>query len=114
MDYSAKLKASLLLPKTDIPMRAELPKRDVRSVTVVCPGFPVDGIETLEEIAMTDREAFLEAGGRRYHYVAALNGRPEHARALADLVAQHCQGWTAVNVGWLAAASDMRGVKARD
>ena len=28
MDYSAKLKASLLLPKTDFPMRAELPKRE--------------------------------------------------------------------------------------
>ena len=28
MDYSAQLKASLLLPKTDFPMRAELPKRE--------------------------------------------------------------------------------------
>jgi len=91
----------------------ELPKRDVRSVTVICPGFPIDGLETLEEIAMTDRERFLAAGGRRFHYVAALNGRPEHARALADLVAQHCQGWTPINVGWLAAANDLRGVKAR-
>jgi ferrochelatase len=93
---------------------AELPKRDVRSVTVACPGFPIDELETLEQIAITDRERFLEAGGRRFHYVTALNGRPEHARALADLVAQHCQGWTAVNVGWLAAASALRGVKARD
>jgi len=92
----------------------ELPKRDVHSVTVVCPGFAVDGLETLEEIAMTDRERFLAAGGRRFHYVAALNGRPEHARALGDLVAQHCQGWTPVSVGWLAAANNLRGVQARD
>jgi isoleucyl-tRNA synthetase len=28
MDYAAKIKASLLLPKTDFPMRAELPKRE--------------------------------------------------------------------------------------
>ncbi len=28
MDYPAKIKASLLLPKTDFPMRAELPKRE--------------------------------------------------------------------------------------
>jgi hypothetical protein len=46
--------------------------------------------------------------------VAALNGRPEHARALGDLVAQHCQGWTPVSVGWLAAANNLRGVQARD
>ncbi|MCE0484387.1 MAG: isoleucine--tRNA ligase [Methylacidiphilales bacterium] len=28
MDYAAKIKASLLLPRTDFPMRAELPKRE--------------------------------------------------------------------------------------
>ena len=117
-DWSVSFQSRLGLRKWLGPytreVLGELPKRDIHSVTVVCPGFPIDGLETLEEIAITDRARFLEAGGRRFHYVAALNGRPEHARALADLVAQHCQGWTAINVGWLAAANDLRGVKARD
>jgi ferrochelatase len=63
-------------------------------LTVVCPGFAIDCLETLEEIAIANRERFLAAGGRRFLYVPALNARLEHARALGDLIAQHCQGWT--------------------
>ena len=29
----------------------------------MCPGFPADCLETLEEIAMEGREAFLHSGG---------------------------------------------------
>jgi protoporphyrin/coproporphyrin ferrochelatase len=61
---------------------------------VVCPGFAVDCLETLEEIAIENRELFLHAGGRRFEYVPALNARVAHAQALADLIAQRCQSWT--------------------
>jgi protoporphyrin/coproporphyrin ferrochelatase len=73
---------------------AGLPARGLREVTVVCPGFAVDCLETLEEIAIENRAAFLRAGGERYEYVPALNAHASHARCLADLIAQHCQGWT--------------------
>ena len=43
--------------------------------------------------------ASKQAGGERFQYVPALNARPEHARFLADLIAQHCQGWTHVELG---------------
>ena len=71
-----------------------MPARGVREVTVVCPGFAVDCLETLEEIAIENREAFLHAGGERFDYVPALNARASHAHCLADLIAQRCQGWT--------------------
>jgi protoporphyrin/coproporphyrin ferrochelatase len=77
----------------------ELPVRGVRELTVVCPGFAIDCLETLEEIAIENRERFLAAGGHRFLYVPALNARPEHARALADLITQHCQGWTHIERG---------------
>ena len=77
----------------------QMPARGVRDVTVVCPGFAVDCLETLEEIDMENREVFLHAGGQRFEYVRALNDRPEHARFLADLIAQHCQGWTREGLG---------------
>ena len=69
-----------------------LPARGLREVTVVCPGFAVDCLETLEEIDIENRAAFLRAGGERYEYVPALNARPTHAQCLAELIAQHCQG----------------------
>lgn len=81
-----------LQPYTDELLTA-LPARGVKSVTVACPGFAVDSLETLDEIAVEDRARFLAAGGERFEYVPALNDRREHARALADLVARHCGGW---------------------
>ena len=77
----------------------EMPARGVQEVTVVCPGFSVDCLETLEEIDMENRDIFIRAGGARFQYVPALNARPEHARFLADLIAQHCQGWTHEELG---------------
>jgi ferrochelatase len=85
-----------------------LPGRGIRSVTVVCPGFAVDCLETVEEIDIENRENFLRAGGTRFDYVRALNASPLHARALADLVARHAQGWTQVNLDWLAVAAAAR------
>jgi ferrochelatase len=65
----------------------------IRKVDVVCPGFAADCLETLEEIALLNRGFFLAAGGGRFRYIPALNDRPEHVRALADLVERHVQGW---------------------
>jgi ferrochelatase len=65
---------------------AELPGRGVRSLTVICPGFAVDCLETLEEIAMVGREIYLRAGGTQFQYVPALNDRGDHARALAQRI----------------------------
>ena len=89
----------------------EMPERGIRRVTVVCPGFPVDCLETLEEIDMETRERFVRAGGEKFQYVPALNARAEHARFLADLIAQHCQGWTHVELG-LRPAGAARGASA--
>jgi protoporphyrin/coproporphyrin ferrochelatase len=71
-----------------------MPARGVREVTLVCPGFAVDCLETLEEIDIENRAAFMRAGGQRFEYVPALNARASHAQCLADVIAQHCQGWT--------------------
>jgi ferrochelatase len=66
----------------------DLPGRGVREVDVVCPGFAVDCLETLEEIGIANKEAFMEAGGSRYRLIPCLNDSPAHARALADLIAE--------------------------
>ena len=65
----------------------------VQRVHVACPGFSADCLETLEEIGQQNRGFFLEAGGGSFHYVPALNDRPDHIAALADLVTRQAQGW---------------------
>jgi ferrochelatase len=64
----------------------ELPQRGITDVDVVCPGFAVDCLETLEEIAIANRKVFLGAGGRNYSLIPALNDSTEHARALAEVI----------------------------
>jgi len=81
-----------LTPATDATLAA-LPGRGLRAVTVICPGFAVDCLETLEEIALRGRDRFLAAGGERFDYVAALNARSDHARALAQVIHRATADW---------------------
>ncbi len=85
-------KAKWLEPYTEPTLQA-LARAGVKRVDVVCPGFTSDCLETLEEIAMEAREAFIEAGGETYHYIGCLNDSPAWGRALADVALQHLQGW---------------------
>lgn len=55
-------------------------------VQVVCPGFPVDCLETLEEIDMENREIYLENGGLKFHYIPALNKQKLHVDFLLKLI----------------------------
>ena len=59
----------------------------MRRVDVVCPGFAVDCLETLEEVAMMLAERFAERGGE-LRYIPCLNAAPAHAGALAALAAR--------------------------
>ena len=65
-----------------------LPGQGVKTVDVVCPGFAVDCLETLEEIAMENKSIFMEAGGTGYRYISALNDSEAHVNAIVNLLEQ--------------------------
>ena len=88
-----------LKPPTDKTMAA-LPKRGVKRVDVVCPGFSIDCLETLEEIDKLNREIFLAAGGERFRYVPALNEREDHLAFLTELARRHLGGWVVARDAW--------------
>ena len=83
--------AEWLQPYTQQTLEA-LGRSGVGRVDVVCPGFVSDCLETLEEIAMECREAFLAAGGREFRYIPCLNERHEWIKALADLAGSRLAG----------------------
>jgi ferrochelatase len=83
-----------LTPYTDITF-GELPNQGVKHVQVLCPGFAVDCLETLEEIAIRGRQQFLSAGGERFEYIPALNDDDAHVALMRSLIEQHTQGWLA-------------------
>ncbi|MES2088756.1 MAG: ferrochelatase [Pseudomonadota bacterium] len=85
-------KAKWLQPYTEPTLR-DLAKAGTQRVDVICPGFVADCIETLEEIAMEGKEAFLTSGGQEFNYIPCLNDRLDWIRALSSLVERHLQGW---------------------
>ena len=85
-------KAQWLQPYTE-PTLIELARSGVRSVDAICPGFVVDCLETLEEIAMEAKVAFTEAGGERFNYIGCLNDEAGFIEALAGLVERQTAGW---------------------
>ena len=85
-------KAKWLEPYTE-PTLVKMAQEGVKSVDVVCPGFTGDCLETLEEINMEAREAFMHAGGQKFNYIACLNDSPVWISALAAISAQHMAGW---------------------
>lgn len=80
-----------LQPYTDKTLEA-LPGQGIGHVQVVCPGFAVDCLETLEEISMEGEEIFIESGGRRMEYIPALNDSEEHVALFAELVRERLDG----------------------
>lgn len=85
-------RAEWLQPYTE-PTLIALARSGVKRVDVICPGFSCDCLETLEEINMEGRHAFLNAGGQEFHYIPALNDDPEWITALCRLSERHLAGW---------------------
>jgi ferrochelatase len=85
-------KQEWLQPYTEPTLR-QLAKEGVARVDVTCPGFSVDCLETLEEIAMEGKEAFLSSGGKVFHYIDCLNAEAHWAQGFSRLLTSHLQGW---------------------
>jgi len=87
-------KAKWLEPYTE-PTLVKLAQSGVESVDVICPGFTGDCLETLEEIGMEARHAFVNAGGKTFNYIECLNDGPEWLASLSALCIRHLGGWHA-------------------
>ncbi|HEX5960630.1 MAG TPA: ferrochelatase [Rhodanobacteraceae bacterium] len=84
-----------LRPYTDETIE-QLARQDIDTLDVLCPGFAVDCLETLEEIAMRYRALYLTSGGKQFRYIPALNASRAHASALADIAMRKMAGWVGV------------------
>ena len=81
-----------LKPYTDKTLE-EWGQQGIKSIQVISPGFSVDCLETLEEMAIQNRELFVEAGGQEYQYIPALNAESRHIDMLVEVIRQHSAGW---------------------
>ncbi len=81
-----------LQPYTDVLLE-KYAQSGPRQLTVVCPGFAVDCLETLEEIDIRNRAAFFVRGGEEFDYVPCLNSSESHTHLLEQLLLRHAYGW---------------------
>lgn len=81
-----------LTPYTDETVIA-LAKSGVKRLAIVTPGFSADCLETLEEIAVENRDFFIENGGERFAAIPCLNDTPEGMDVIAHVVRRELRGW---------------------
>ena len=81
-----------LQPYTDKTLQ-KLPQKKISEVFIICPGFTVDCLETLEEINTENREIFLKNGGKKYTYIPCLNDSTYQLKLFQFLVDKHTQNW---------------------
>lgn len=92
--FQSRLGRSRWLQPYTEPSLVALAQAGVRRVDVICPGFTSDCLETLEEIDIEGRRAFMQAGGQEFHYLACLNDDPHWIEALGRLSLKHLSGWS--------------------
>jgi len=93
LSFQSRLgRAEWLKPYTDQTLE-ELGHAGVKNIQVICPGFSIDCLETLEEIAMEGKEEFIEAGGEDLQYIPCLNDSDTHVAVLKQLCHRQGQGW---------------------
>lgn len=93
LSFQSRLgRARWLQPYTE-PTLQDWARQGFEHVQVVCPGFTADCLETLEEIAMEGKHAFLSAGGKRFEYLPCLNTDSQWIEALRQIASAHLAGW---------------------
>ncbi len=85
-------RAKWLEPATDATIE-RLAGEGVKRLAIVAPGFAADCLETLEELAMQGRDAFVAAGGERFAYLSCLNDSAPGMAMLEALVRRELAGW---------------------
>ncbi|PID51347.1 MAG: ferrochelatase [Pasteurellales bacterium] len=80
-------KEEWLKPYTD-KMIEKFPQEGIKKLAIICAGFSVDCLETLEEITVENRDYFYKNGGESYRYIPALNASEDHIKLLVELIIQ--------------------------
>ncbi len=111
ISFQSRLGGGWLTPFTDVTLK-ELPKQGIKRLAVLCPAFVSDCLETLEEIGIENKAAYVKAGGGEFHYIPSLNERHEWIQALARIAAENLHGWASTD--WEAGPALRAGAAGRE
>lgn len=78
-------RAKWISPNTE-DVLADLARSGKKRISVACPSFVADCLETVEEIAIRGRETVIAAGGTDLHLIPSLNDEPAWVAAVAAMI----------------------------
>lgn len=81
-----------LQPYTDKTVE-KLAKDGIKDIAIISPAFACDCLETLEELAIENKEIFIKNGGEKFTYIPCLNDTKEHVDFLAEKIGNELSGW---------------------
>ena len=93
MTFQSRFGTAEWLKPYTIDTVAALPGKGVKNLAVITPGFAADCLETLEEIAMENANAFKAAGGENFAHIPCLNDSERGMAVIRDVVSRELQGW---------------------
>lgn len=85
-------RAKWLEPATDATL-ARLASEGKKKIAIFAPGFSVDCLETLEELAIQGKEQFEAAGGTHFAYLPCLNADRPGMNMLESILHRELSGW---------------------
>lgn len=88
VSFQSKLGRSAWLTPATTTRMMEMPKEGIADLIVVCPSFVSDCLETLEEIAIREKENFIAAGGKGYEYIPCMNTETQWVEALVRMIGE--------------------------
>jgi|TARA_B110000211_G_C14009377_1_gene522370 ferrochelatase len=77
-----------LSPYTDKTLES-LPKKGIKKLLVICPGFASDCVETLEEINIQGRNSFIKNGGEKFDLIPCLNDNKDHINLFKEIISKY-------------------------
>jgi len=86
MAYQSRIGYARWLTPYTFDVLRQLPQRGIHHLSIICPGFSVDCLETLEEIQLRGKHEFLGHGGQLFHYIPALNDSDRHVETLGRIL----------------------------
>ena len=82
--FQSRMRGSRWTSPATLHTATSLARQGCRRLMVACPSFVCDCLETLEEVGMGVREAFLRAGGQAFELVPCLNNEASWVEGLAQ------------------------------
>jgi len=86
VSFQSRLGRAEWIGPNTVDVLQDLASRGIKRISVACPSFVADCLETLEEIGIRGRETFIQAGGEELELIPSLNSDARWSDAVSGWI----------------------------